>query len=442
VEHPGESPNALAERIRSCCGHPPLKAHRLAKGWTVEKAVESLHEMCAQEDLGARGLTVRSWMEWENQHLPSADYQDLLCRLFQTGPVQLGFARSYTPRGETVPAPIDQRAFVSDVARESLTHAAATQLTEVSPVALEHADNEVRRIAREYVYGEPVPLFHQMLQLRARIFTLLEGRMHPAQASQLLLSAGQVCGLMANASLDLGSPSAACTQAKAAWTYASIIDHDPLRAWVRGLQAMIAYWTGSPDAAVQLARDGQRYAPGATAFARLASIEALASAAVGLKPDALAALDRAWDHKNIYDEIHDDIGGEFGFNRAKHSYLAASTHIHLRRPDQAIAFAERAIRLYQSGPPNLRAYGNEAIAHADLAVGHLLNGDLGAAVGVMTNVLDLPEHQRIDGIAQRLDSVRRKVAGEPRFRGSPQARALVECIEQFRPPSLPRELPR
>ncbi|MFG1879313.1 XRE family transcriptional regulator [Sphaerisporangium sp. NPDC049003] len=404
--------------------------------------MESFHEMCAREGLGPRGLTDRSWIEWEQAHPPSADYQDLLCRLFLTGPVRLGFARSYCPPGEPDSPRIDQRALVTDVARESLAHAATTQLTDVSAVTLEHAHHEIRRLAAEYVYADPLPLFHRMLQLRGQIFALLDGRTRPGEAAQLMLFAGQLCGLLANASLDLGNPAAAKTQAKAAWTYASIIDHHALRAWVRGLQAMIAYWVGSTREALDLVRDGQRYAPGATASARLASIEALVSAAAGAEPEALRALSRAWDQKDVRDEIHDDVGGEFGFGRAKHSYLAASAYIHLGDPARAIVLAEQAIRLYQSGPPHLRAYGNEAIAYSDLAVGHLLNGDLDAAAIVLTTILELPEHHRIDGLAQRLDGVRRQVNGQLRFRGCTQARALVERIEQFHVPSLPRELPR
>jgi hypothetical protein len=175
--------NAIAQEIHSCCGHSLLKAHRLARGWTIEKAAESLHEMCAREGLGARGLTVRSWIEWEGEHLPSADYLDLLCRLFLTGPVQLGFARSYGPADEPIRPPFDQQALVMNLARESLAHASAAQLSDVSMVTLEHLDDEVRRLASEYVYADPLPLFQRMLQLRGEIFGLLDGRVRPGQAA-------------------------------------------------------------------------------------------------------------------------------------------------------------------------------------------------------------------------------------------------------------------
>jgi hypothetical protein len=89
--------HAIARRIAGCCGHSALKSHRLAWGWTVEQAVDAFHAMCQEQRLGARGLTQRSWLGWEAGGQPNDNYRDLLCRLFQTGPVALGFGRDYTP---------------------------------------------------------------------------------------------------------------------------------------------------------------------------------------------------------------------------------------------------------------------------------------------------------------------------------------------------------
>jgi hypothetical protein len=93
---------ALVRQIAACCGHSALKSHRLAWGWTVEQAVGAFHAMCRDQRLGARGLSQRSWLGWEAGGQPNDDYRDLLCRLFQTGPVELGFARDYTPSAPAV----------------------------------------------------------------------------------------------------------------------------------------------------------------------------------------------------------------------------------------------------------------------------------------------------------------------------------------------------
>ncbi|NRQ32119.1 hypothetical protein HII36_09745 [Nonomuraea sp. NN258] len=46
--------HAIAADIRTCCGHHPLKCHRLAYGWSsAEKAVRAMHDMCRDKELGA-----------------------------------------------------------------------------------------------------------------------------------------------------------------------------------------------------------------------------------------------------------------------------------------------------------------------------------------------------------------------------------------------------
>src|SRR5205823_22553 len=44
-----------------------------------------------------RGLTGRSWLEWEAGAAPNRDYQDLVSRLFSTNAVRLGFCNDYQP---------------------------------------------------------------------------------------------------------------------------------------------------------------------------------------------------------------------------------------------------------------------------------------------------------------------------------------------------------
>jgi hypothetical protein len=48
--------------------------------------------MCRHERIKPRGLSVRSWMEWESGGRPGFDYQDLVSRLMQSSPVLLGWA--------------------------------------------------------------------------------------------------------------------------------------------------------------------------------------------------------------------------------------------------------------------------------------------------------------------------------------------------------------
>jgi tetratricopeptide (TPR) repeat protein len=135
---PDDVPAALVSQIAAeivaRCGVTRLKAHRLGRGWTIAEAVTAFHRMCRQENIKPRGLTERSWMEWESGGRPSFDYQDLVSRLLQASPVQLGWATDYSPAGApgshatgAPPRPPSgiatlQRVAGADVRRRSLLH--------------------------------------------------------------------------------------------------------------------------------------------------------------------------------------------------------------------------------------------------------------------------------------------------------------------------------
>jgi hypothetical protein len=441
--NPADPPSFLLETVAAQMvrdyGICALKGHRLAHGWTVEAAVTAFHTMCQDNRLGARGLTARSWLEWEAGEYPNADYQDLLCRLFRTDPVTLGFSTAYKEPATRRPGHLDGQVegetaeVVRSAARESLAHVAGAELSDAGPALLDLFAADITRLARAYLHEAPLPVFAELARIRRDACALLARRLRPSQRSHMLVLAGQVCGLLANASLDLGSSKAAAAQARAAWTYALAAGHDGLSAWIRGLQAMIAFWSHDQKAAIALARDGQRYASSATPRTRLHAIEALACAAIGAQPDAIAALkagERTLHCGQSTDEIHDMIAGEFGFALAKWSYLAGSTYVRLGLPRQAIASAGAAIRLYQDGPLTERSYGNEALARVDLVNAYVLADDLEAAAQSAAVIFGLPHDQRIDGLSRRLHGIG-GLLRDPRYRAAPQALELIERIEAF-----------
>lgn len=100
------------------------------------------------------------------------------------------------------------------------------------------------------------PLFREVRALRDRAFEFLEGRQPPQYTRDLYVAADVLCGVLANASFDLGRYDAAETQARTAFMCGELAGHNGLRAWVRGLQALIAYWDGRPHDAVRLAEAG------------------------------------------------------------------------------------------------------------------------------------------------------------------------------------------
>ncbi len=176
--------------------------------------------------------------------------------------------------------PVENLAVQKEVAMAAAESAHFGQFAEqsnVGPHTLEQFRADLARIVTIYPNRPVYPTFVELRALRNRAFELLEGRQHPEQGRELYLIAGALCGVLANASFDLGWLQAAETQARTAFLCAELAGNNALRAWVRGTQSLIAYWDDRPRSAVELAADGWRYVPETgTARVRLAAIEARA----------------------------------------------------------------------------------------------------------------------------------------------------------------------
>ncbi|WP_327116554.1 hypothetical protein OHB12_04930 [Nocardia sp. NBC_01730] len=197
-------------------------------------------------------------------------------------------------------------------------------------------------------------------QLRDRAFSLLEGRQAPGQTRELYYTAAALCAVLSNASFDLGNFAAAETQARTAYLAAELAGHNGLRAWIRGTQALIAYWDDRPRAAVDLAEDGWRYMPeNGTARVRLACIEARARARLRDRQSTDDALLRA---EQAREEIiaPDDPGGMMAFPMAKQQFYGGAARLWLGgHPNLAEAerLSAEAVELYETDPLEDRRLG-------------------------------------------------------------------------------------
>lgn len=405
-----------------------LKCFRLARGWTVEEAITHFHDMCDREGLRRRGLTERSWREWEAGSRPDRDYTDLLCRLFETGPVQLGFARDYTPADGRPLLSVDP---VAAVARETSEHAERAEASEIGSATLERLRTEMVWVCRRYVFDAPLPLFVEMRQLQERARAALERRIHPPQAIELYFLIGALSGLMANASMDMGRRAPADQLARAAFTYAGIAGHTSLMGWARGMQASVALWDRRYGDAVEYAEDGVTHLPAGSGAARLHMLRARALAMLGREQEAVEALRAADEARHragpgeSRDELHDEVGGEFAFPPAKQHYYAAVARLHLRHIPEAIEEGHRALALYAEDDGHHRSYGCEAMTRAHLVVAHLEDGDEESARAVLEPLLALPPDRRIGHLATTLG------VGRELFAARPGGERLARRIEGF-----------
>ncbi|MGI8452065.1 MAG: hypothetical protein ACR2MP_33755, partial [Streptosporangiaceae bacterium] len=339
---------------------------------------------------------------------------------------------------------LSEKALILVAAHESSAHAEWAEGSNVGEATLEQLDADVRRIAAGYVHVPPLPMFAEMLRVRNRIYGLLAGRQKPAATARLHLLAGVLCGLLANASTDLGYRDAAAEQARAAWAYGDIIGHNGLRAWTRGMQALVEYWSGRPQHAVRLAQSARRYADCATARVRLHSIEGRAWSLVGDAREAsrcMGAAAEARESPADGDFLHDEVGGVFGFPDTKSYCYAGAAFIHLGQAGAALNATARAVELYAGGPAAQRSYGAESLARVDLAMAYLLQGRLDGAAGSLAPVLAIPAGLRIAQLGERLADVRVRLAGAE-FSGAREARDLRDRIEAFSGETIVQELAR
>jgi hypothetical protein len=329
--------------------------------------------------------------------------------------------------GDTGPDP----SRVAEAAQQSLEFAAWADQSPVS--VMEDVSYELGRIASCYVHRPAGPLFDDLLRLRDITFGMLRRGIPPRQARDMCVLVGTTCVLLAHATENLGDPVSAMAQARAAWACADQADHDGLRGWVRGTAALIAEWTGRPAYAAQLARDGQEYAQPAESMVRLAAIEARAQARAGNMPGAMEALDRARRARGTEAGSRDGLleyGGLLAFPPVKQQYYEGSTLILAGQHAAGETATLEAIGLYESGPPQERSYGDEAIARVDVITARVVQRDLDGACAAARPVLALPPEQRIEQLADTLSQVTRKLALPP-FAASSIARDLAGEIREF-----------
>jgi transcriptional regulator with XRE-family HTH domain len=347
--------------------------------------------------------------------------------------------------GEIVPTPVDEAEWadvVAAAASQARGRAEQAAVTGIGPGTVEQLTADVARLSRSYVSAPPLPLFVAMHRGLDHIQAALDQKVYPAQARDLNFLAGALCGLMANACLDLGREEAADDLARAAWTHGRIIDHAPLMGWARGTQALAAIWDQRFADAVRQAGEGLLYVPAGMGGARLHAIHARALAACGDTAAARAAMTAAEKARADADrdELHDSVGGEFAFDAAKQRYYQSLALLDSGDPAGAERAAAEAIALYESVPVRDRSYGCAALARVQFAKAALMGDRLDAAIEALGGVLVLDPERRISSLNEHLEACRQLLLA-PAYRSSGTARELEQQLAAFTAASTARALP-
>jgi len=341
------------------------------------------------------------------------------------------------PLTDTLAAATEKELAVN-AAHESVSHALAAA-SALDPSALEHLHAAADNAAGAYYVTPPLDMLTDLVVLRDTIYQQLDRTHKPLQQAELYLLAGQVCGLLSSVTWDLGLGEAAEEQARAAYTYGSVIDHPSLQAWARALQVTFAFWSGHPRRAHALATSALSTAPVGTARARLHSVNARALALLGARGEVRSELDSATDEldRSGSDTLLDEVGGELSFDRARRALCAGAAYVALGDGDQAEHEASNAVALFGQIPIEQRWALGVLGAQVDLGAARTLRGDLAGAQAALLPVFELPAARRTEAIALRLHALSRML-GTARYRSAVEALQLGAAIEDFTAVSLSR----
>ncbi|WP_045875077.1 helix-turn-helix transcriptional regulator [Pseudofrankia sp. DC12] len=323
-----------------------------------------------------------------------------------------------------------------DLGTAAATHALAFLdrygMARLDPLTVEQFADDTRRLAIDYMSAAPEAILSQAVPLRARVFAAIDRPNRPDQLRDLHLIAGQLSGILAYATMDVGRTNVAMTNARAALLCADLAGHRDLAVWARGTQSLIARLDGRYTEAARYINAGMELHPTGTAFARLVCGQAQCHANLGNLAGTHKALDAA---KHATDQAKPDefAVGLFGFPRTKVHFYGTSALIWFADRDSARISdreATTAIEMFETGPAEERYVGDELLGHIYQATSRLHLGDVEAARESLRPVLTIPEPQRVEWHRRSLGRMSTLLTTGP-YRGISLAADLREEITAF-----------
>ncbi|HSA52747.1 MAG TPA: hypothetical protein VLH10_21890 [Yinghuangia sp.] len=415
-----------------------------------ERAAATLAEREGDQRISKLTVSKRQFERWYGGELKTRPYPDQ-CRVLETmfgipvdellGPAPLSVEEPRSSVFTGVDGPWadlgvgERERQVAMAARRAFRFSSSIEGSSVGAETLDQLGDEVRRIAAVYPQLPLPTLLGDLVELQDTSFRFLEqGRIRPIQARELYMLAGMASGMLAKASHDLGDPRSAMTQARTAYVCAENADHPALRAWARGLQSLITYWSGQPHEAARYAALGTATAQGlrGTTTVWLACLAARAHAILGDVEAAKAAAARAEDARSALrlDDL-DAYGGIMTFPTPRQLYYTAEASVHLGDDHRAAETqALAAVRAYREAQPEEWAFSDEAGAHTNLALARVASDEVDGAADAVRPVLDLPVEQRNFGIVTSARRVHDALCA-PRFRGARAALEVRSEIQEF-----------
>ncbi|WP_228002278.1 helix-turn-helix domain-containing protein [Nocardia australiensis] len=242
-------------------------------------------------------------------------------------------------------------------------------------------------------------------EIRAELMRRIKLGAHSAdEIRDLYVALGRVCGVLSYLTLDLGQADTARVHAQAAFQLGDRADHDQLRAWARGTQALALRFTKDFELAAAAATDGLKYVGSSTGTTEPRLLCGLAASVANLGDSARAlelldAAERARDAAS-----RDEIPGLFTFSPAKQIYYRGFSLMwsdDKRTLVKSAKASEDAIDAWQVQ----RSPGDEMLSQIYLATAKARLGDLDASIAAVSPVLNNPISAHFSWVRKRLNQL-------------------------------------
>ncbi|GAU71107.1 putative hypothetical protein [Streptomyces sp. NBRC 110611] len=347
--------------IHQCCGVTQLRAHRLARGLTLDQAGSGLRRLGQRNDasgLKADGDQLRLWETGERS--PRAAMIDVLCEYYECTPYELGLGAAGGPLRAVSSAEEDRAAAVLDgfpEAGDVADHIDAVRRSvdrtlaagSVSAGQLDLLEERLLLLRQEYVSTPPAPMLRQLLFDLQEVEGLAKERQPASVQVRLAEMTAVLATLIADALMKLGDLPRSRSWYSTARHASDESGNLELRARVRAQAAMLPYYYGPLEAAISLAREARimtRCRPSPTAaFAAVAEARALAQ-----QGNAAAADARIQDARGIFDQLPDCRAEDaFAFPQRRFLLYLSGAFTAMGRTSQARRVQEEALALYPTG---------------------------------------------------------------------------------------------
>ncbi|WP_329431264.1 helix-turn-helix domain-containing protein (plasmid) [Streptosporangium sp. NBC_01495] len=338
--------------------------------------------------------------------------------------------------------PVDVAAMVAVSARQSARLGEHVDNTPFGAYTMEEVVEELRRLAAAYPYSSTVDSLTAAGALRDRAYELAGSSRRPSYTRGLYLVTAWSCAILANASFDLGALRPANVHARTALHFGDLCEHRGVQVWVRGLQALMAFWDGRPHHAVAAIEPVLSWpSASGTAGVRAEAIHARALARLGRASEAdqaLARAERAREHMRDSDDVLDDPGGMADFPLAKQLYWQANTHLRLGGPTRLRAAhqaAEESVELYLAAPVDQQRIGELCHARLDLASARWEQGHPEGAEQQVSAASDTLRLRYVESVLRRMDDFGDLISAQAATSGpARQVLAQIAAAHTITPP--------